>query len=217
MCFLGYSPMHKGFKCLDILTGHVYVSSDVVFDKNVFPFSSLHPNAGARLRAKVNLLPITLLNPSTIHSGGEIYVDHMSNSYTNTTDDFGQDFGEISTGNGHEIMPREGGVSDIENEVASGAGAASGASASGSSPNYGQQSSIASSLSFVPELSSTRPTESAYRVVTSSPSQSHIATQGGDNTTGVGKISLRHVSKTWSATHCIQCMKIEMARGLLRL
>ena len=48
--FLGYSNLHKGFKCLDISTGRVYISRDVVFDENVFPFSKLHPNAGARLR-----------------------------------------------------------------------------------------------------------------------------------------------------------------------
>lgn len=29
--FLGYSAMHKGFKCLDISTGHIYISRDVVF------------------------------------------------------------------------------------------------------------------------------------------------------------------------------------------
>jgi hypothetical protein len=34
--FIGYSNMHKGFKCLDIFTGHVYISRDVVFDENVF-------------------------------------------------------------------------------------------------------------------------------------------------------------------------------------
>ena len=30
--FLGYSNIHKGFKCLDISTGRVYISRDVVFD-----------------------------------------------------------------------------------------------------------------------------------------------------------------------------------------
>jgi hypothetical protein len=55
--FLGYSPLHKGVKCLDISTGHVYISRDVVFDKNIFPFSSLHPNAGALLKKEILLLP----------------------------------------------------------------------------------------------------------------------------------------------------------------
>jgi histone deacetylase 1/2 len=45
--FLGYSNLHKGFKCLDISTGRVYISRDVTFDENIFPFSKLHDNAGA--------------------------------------------------------------------------------------------------------------------------------------------------------------------------
>ena len=57
--------MHKGFKCLDISEGRIYISRDVVFDEIVYPFAQLHPNAGARLRSEVLLLPPTLLNPSS--------------------------------------------------------------------------------------------------------------------------------------------------------
>jgi len=60
--FLGYSNSHKGFKCLDPSVGRVYISRDIVFDENVFPFSELHPNAGARLRAEISLLPESLLS-----------------------------------------------------------------------------------------------------------------------------------------------------------
>lgn len=67
--FLGYSNLHKGFKCLDIPTGRVYTSRDVIFDENVFPFSSLHSNAGARLRTEISLLPPSLLPTSTDHRG----------------------------------------------------------------------------------------------------------------------------------------------------
>jgi len=59
--FLGYSSLHKGYKCLDASTGRVYISWDVVFDESVFPFQSLHPNAGARLRQEILLLPNHLL------------------------------------------------------------------------------------------------------------------------------------------------------------
>jgi histone deacetylase 1/2 len=61
--FLGYSSLHKGFKCLEPSSGRVYISRDVVFDETVFPFNELHPNAEARLRQEILLLPIDLLNP----------------------------------------------------------------------------------------------------------------------------------------------------------
>lgn len=41
--FLGYSPLHKGYKCLHVPTNRVYISRDVVFDETVFPFSTLTP------------------------------------------------------------------------------------------------------------------------------------------------------------------------------
>jgi histone deacetylase 1/2 len=39
--FLGYSSLHKGYKCLHLPTNRVYISRDVVFDEGVFPFSQL--------------------------------------------------------------------------------------------------------------------------------------------------------------------------------
>jgi transposase InsO family protein len=38
--FLGYNSSHKGYKCFDRTTGRVYISRDVNFDENVFPFAS---------------------------------------------------------------------------------------------------------------------------------------------------------------------------------
>ncbi|XP_071680324.1 uncharacterized protein [Lolium perenne] len=58
----GYSPRHKGVKCLEVSTGRVYISRDVVFDEAVFPFKSLHPNAGALLRKQILLLDPSLCN-----------------------------------------------------------------------------------------------------------------------------------------------------------
>jgi hypothetical protein len=40
--FLGYSPDHLGFKCLDRSTGRIYISRDVVFDETIYPFSIDH-------------------------------------------------------------------------------------------------------------------------------------------------------------------------------
>jgi hypothetical protein len=74
--FLGYSNLHKGFKCLDISSGRIYISRDVIFDEDIFPFSRLHSNAGARLCSEILLLPPSLQNPS---SGDEFVDDHVSN------------------------------------------------------------------------------------------------------------------------------------------
>ena len=41
--FLGYSSLHKGYKCLHVPTNRVYISRDVVFDETVFPFSHTSP------------------------------------------------------------------------------------------------------------------------------------------------------------------------------
>lgn len=62
--FLVYNNIHKGFKCLDVSEGRVYISRDVVFDETEFPFAALHPNAGARLRSEILLLPDHLTNLS---------------------------------------------------------------------------------------------------------------------------------------------------------
>ena len=69
--FLGYSNLHKGFKCLDVAEGHVYISRDVVFDETIFPFHKLNPNAGAHLRAEILLLPST----SQGHATGDEFTD----------------------------------------------------------------------------------------------------------------------------------------------
>ncbi len=37
--FLGYSPIHKGYKCLHISLGRVYIPRDVVFEDKIFSFN----------------------------------------------------------------------------------------------------------------------------------------------------------------------------------
>lgn len=77
--FLGFSNLHKVFKCLDVSTGRVYVSRDFTFDEQVFPFATLHPNAGARLKAEISLLPSSLTNKETCDQEGEEHHDQMFN------------------------------------------------------------------------------------------------------------------------------------------
>jgi hypothetical protein len=54
--FLGYSNLHKGYKCLHISTGRIYISHDVIFYEGIFSFAALHPTVGARYTANV-LIP----------------------------------------------------------------------------------------------------------------------------------------------------------------
>lgn len=102
--FLGYSSLHKGYKCLDVATGRVYFSRDVVFDEQVFPFAKLHPNAGAQLRKELVLLPAHLLpSPNFIPGGVVDPADHVSMSHDSidqnsaeSVQEYNEAFGENS-------------------------------------------------------------------------------------------------------------------------
>jgi hypothetical protein len=58
-----------------VKTGRVYISRDVVFDENVFPFASLNPNAGSILRQEILLLPS---DPLPSHVGDAQIDDPMT-------------------------------------------------------------------------------------------------------------------------------------------
>jgi histone deacetylase 1/2 len=75
--FLGYNPLHKGSKCLNVKTGRVYIPRDVVFDEYVYPFASLHPNAGQRVSQDVLILPLPL-SPTPSQLGDAHVVDPMA-------------------------------------------------------------------------------------------------------------------------------------------
>jgi hypothetical protein len=53
--FLGYSSLHKGYKCLDMETRRVYISHDVIFHKAILNFLILHPTL---LSKRVIAVPI---------------------------------------------------------------------------------------------------------------------------------------------------------------
>jgi hypothetical protein len=78
--FHGYNNLHKGFKCLDVAEGWVYISRDVVFDETVYPFSKLNPNTGYHLRSEVLLLPI---DSDPCPSGGKLMDNSVANMHTN--------------------------------------------------------------------------------------------------------------------------------------
>jgi hypothetical protein len=71
--FLGYSNLHKGFKCLDVSGGHVYISRDVVFDDTVFPFTKLSPGTCPHPHEE-----ILLLSPSTTSSSPSDHGDRST-------------------------------------------------------------------------------------------------------------------------------------------
>jgi hypothetical protein len=96
--FLGYSNLHKGYKCLDIATGRRYISRDIVFDESVFPFSELHSNAGAQLKSEILLLPSSL-QPLHMHDyeGNDLHIAADANPPDNpSAESFVQESGENS-------------------------------------------------------------------------------------------------------------------------
>jgi hypothetical protein len=81
---LGHSNQHKGYKCLEPSSGHVYISHDVIFDETTFPFSSLHVNDGAHLQAEI-LLHQMLHNT---HEGVGVDMPNMINAADGIADSY---------------------------------------------------------------------------------------------------------------------------------
>jgi hypothetical protein len=73
--------MHKGFRCLDVAKGRVYISCDVVFDESVYTINKHNPNASAHLRAVIQLLPSNLSPPSTFPSRDKFIDDSIDNMH----------------------------------------------------------------------------------------------------------------------------------------
>jgi hypothetical protein len=96
--FLEYNPLHKGYKCLETSTRHVYISRDVIFDETMFPFASPHPNVGAQLNIEILLLPPTLRNR---HAGVHVEGPDMPNpAIANPADNIDESHANHSTDTG---------------------------------------------------------------------------------------------------------------------
>jgi hypothetical protein len=66
--FLGYSSLHKGYKCLDTDSGRVYISRDVIFDESNFPFanSRTSPSTTPNIDLSVLQLDRSSFNPACV-------------------------------------------------------------------------------------------------------------------------------------------------------
>ena len=71
--FLGYRSLHKGYKCLDTNSDRVYISRDVIFDENVFPFKRAHLNSSPTLQPT--------------HNAPDLRTLHLCNNNTNLEHD----------------------------------------------------------------------------------------------------------------------------------
>ena len=77
--FLGYSPSHKGYKCL-AAGGRLFISKDVTFNERVFPYPPLFPEP-ALLTSEVPDTASTLtVLPSavSVHPTNTTFVLHLS-------------------------------------------------------------------------------------------------------------------------------------------
>lgn len=54
--FLGYAPNYKGYRCLDPITGRVYISRDAIFCENKFPYYSLLGQSGESVSASYSAI-----------------------------------------------------------------------------------------------------------------------------------------------------------------
>jgi hypothetical protein len=81
--FLGYSKPHSGYKCLDVISGRIYIARHVVFHEQSFPFNMSTPKVDnstptvAGLPSHLNIhTPLNQLNTTDVNS-----LDHDTSSH----------------------------------------------------------------------------------------------------------------------------------------
>ncbi|KAL8153165.1 hypothetical protein V2J09_010925 [Rumex salicifolius] len=100
--FLGYAPLHKCYRCLDLVSKKVIVSRHVIFSEHIFPlkltpsssafdphhFSTAHPNPLPILNFQnQHTVPTNLLNQSDTpppQSPTASFLNHLQNNLINT-------------------------------------------------------------------------------------------------------------------------------------
>jgi hypothetical protein len=82
--FLGYSQHHKGYKCLHLDSGRVYISRDVIFHEDQFPFAAVSPVSPSPSPVQAPVLPPLLPTPPVTSQLQIPAVVSSSNSFSSS-------------------------------------------------------------------------------------------------------------------------------------
>ena len=75
MCFLGLHLLHKGYKCLHLPSGRLYISRDVIFEETNFPFQPSSPSSPP-ISSKLSSTHQTLAMIQSIPASGPCTMPH---------------------------------------------------------------------------------------------------------------------------------------------
>ena len=78
--FLGYSLLHKGYKCLHLPSGHVYISRDVLFNEDIFPFAKACSTTSQSL-SSLNFTSFHLQPSTGLHAAAPLSIGPFPSTY----------------------------------------------------------------------------------------------------------------------------------------